>query len=164
MNVAVAAIIERDGEILLVHQQGSDDPEASWALPGGVVEDDEDLFTALAREVEEETGLHIISVDHLAFSAAFDESDLGKWIAFTFHVTVADGDTAPADPDDLIIDCCYQSTREALRLIQNELPWRMMREPLLAYILGDALPGSMWFYRHVDGSDELLQQLSPKGR
>ena len=35
-EIAAALIRRDDGAILLVCQQGSDDPEPAWALPGGV--------------------------------------------------------------------------------------------------------------------------------
>ena len=32
----VATVVEVGGEVLLVRQQGPDDPEPAWALPGAV--------------------------------------------------------------------------------------------------------------------------------
>ncbi|WP_343161219.1 NUDIX hydrolase [Halogeometricum sp. CBA1124] len=51
MDWGVAALVERDGEVLLVHQRDR------WVLPGGGVEDGESREEALVREVREETGL-----------------------------------------------------------------------------------------------------------
>ncbi|MFT9848336.1 NUDIX domain-containing protein [Aneurinibacillus sp. REN35] len=55
--VGVAAIIMRDGKILLGQRQGS--YEGQWCIPCGYVEWDEDVHDALRREFYEETGLTI---------------------------------------------------------------------------------------------------------
>lgn len=55
---AVAAIIMRDGEILLV-RRGAEPGIGKWSVPGGSVEIGERLEEALKREVREETGLEI---------------------------------------------------------------------------------------------------------
>ena len=57
-QLAVSASIFRDGKILLVrraHPPG----QGLYSLPGGRVEFGESLYTALVREVDEETGLRI---------------------------------------------------------------------------------------------------------
>ena len=55
---AVAAIIVRDDEILLV-KRGSQPAIGKWSIPGGSVEIGETLEEAVKREVMEETGLEI---------------------------------------------------------------------------------------------------------
>ncbi len=64
-NVRVSALIFRDGKILLIHRfrYGKE----YWTVPGGGVEDGEDIETALRREVLEETSLKLLS-----FTKAFD--------------------------------------------------------------------------------------------
>lgn len=61
---AVAAVIIRDGEILLV-KRAYEPSKGKWSIPGGSVEWGEPLVEALKREVREETGLEI-EVDGLA--------------------------------------------------------------------------------------------------
>ncbi len=65
---ALGTIFDDKGRVLLVHQtyKGS-----KWAWPGGIVEEDEAPWTAVVREVKEETGLEVevvrlISVYHVA--------------------------------------------------------------------------------------------------
>ncbi|MFH1145066.1 MAG: NUDIX hydrolase [Candidatus Eisenbacteria bacterium] len=56
--VAVDCIIRDDqGCVLLIRRLH---PPPGWALPGGFVEPDETLEQAVARELEEETGLRLI--------------------------------------------------------------------------------------------------------
>jgi 8-oxo-dGTP diphosphatase len=57
-QLAVSAAIFRDGKVLLVRRARSP-ARGFYSLPGGRVEFGESLHTALAREVDEETGLRI---------------------------------------------------------------------------------------------------------
>ena len=57
-GVGVAALIRDDrGRILLVHRTYSNDEP--WALPGGWLEGNEPIESALERELLEETGLRV---------------------------------------------------------------------------------------------------------
>lgn len=57
-QLAVSAVIFRDGKVLLVRRARSPG-NGFYSLPGGRVEYGESLHTALTREVDEETGLKI---------------------------------------------------------------------------------------------------------
>lgn len=57
-QLAVSAAIFRDGKVLLVRRARSP-AKGFYSLPGGRVEFGESLHQALAREVDEETGLSI---------------------------------------------------------------------------------------------------------
>ena len=57
-QLAVSAVIFRDGKILLVRRARSP-AKGFYSLPGGRVEFGESLHTALLREVDEETALKI---------------------------------------------------------------------------------------------------------
>jgi 8-oxo-dGTP diphosphatase len=57
-QLAVSAVIFRDGKVLLVRRARSPG-KGFYSLPGGRVEYGESLHAALAREVDEETGLKI---------------------------------------------------------------------------------------------------------
>ncbi len=61
---AVAALIF-DGDRVLVIQRGKPPGEGLWSLPGGKLEAGETLARAVAREVQEETGL-VVDVGPLA--------------------------------------------------------------------------------------------------
>lgn len=53
LDWGVGALVERDGELLLVRQ------DDRWMLPGGAVERGETHAEALVRELDEETGLAV---------------------------------------------------------------------------------------------------------
>ena len=57
-QLAVSAVIFREGKVLLVRRARSPG-KGFYSLPGGRVEYGESLHQALAREVDEETGLTI---------------------------------------------------------------------------------------------------------
>jgi 8-oxo-dGTP diphosphatase len=55
--VVARAIVESDGKVLLVRRASWDTMPGMWELPGGKVDRGEKVMKALARELEEETGL-----------------------------------------------------------------------------------------------------------
>lgn len=68
----MTAIIRRGDNILMISQQGPDDPKPGWSVPSGRVEPGELLHEALQREVLEETGLKITGPGHLAWLSQHD--------------------------------------------------------------------------------------------
>src|SRR5215470_7771664 len=55
-SVSVAGVVtDERGRVLLVRRADNDE----WEPPGGVVERDEDLLSALAREIHEESGYRV---------------------------------------------------------------------------------------------------------
>jgi 8-oxo-dGTP diphosphatase len=56
VQIGANAIVERDGSVLLV-KLNYGPRDGHWALPGGLVENDETPEQAVVRETEEETGL-----------------------------------------------------------------------------------------------------------
>ena len=67
IDVTVArALIESEGRVLLVRRARWDTLPGRWELPGGKVDRGEPLLEALAREVEEETGLMLAAARRLS--------------------------------------------------------------------------------------------------
>ena len=144
MSIVVVAMIRHGDEVLLVKQQGDNDTTPGWSVPGGVVEHGELLTDALKREVRGETGIEVLTVGPLEYVVNF-ESDGGNSIAMAFNVAEWRGTPKPDDPDGLVTDCHFVPLPEAIKLVQS-VPYRMMREPLLAYLNGDAVRGMLWEY------------------
>ncbi|CND11345.1 pyrimidine (deoxy)nucleoside triphosphate diphosphatase [Yersinia pseudotuberculosis] len=62
----VAAIIERDGKILLAQRDGQSDQAGLWEFPGGKVEAGETQPQALIRELAEELGIEATVAGYIA--------------------------------------------------------------------------------------------------
>jgi 8-oxo-dGTP diphosphatase len=61
MRTVVAAVIERGDRRLLIGQRRRNDTSPlKWEFPGGKVEQDETPELALARELQEELGAHLL--------------------------------------------------------------------------------------------------------
>ncbi|HEY1649076.1 MAG TPA: NUDIX hydrolase [Terracidiphilus sp.] len=60
--VGVGAIVVENGRVLLV-QRGREPLKVNWTLPGGVLEVGESLAAGVVREVLEETGLQVETVE-----------------------------------------------------------------------------------------------------
>ncbi len=58
----VDVVVIRDGRVLLIERMN---PPAGWALPGGFIDYGESAEAAAVRELEEETGLKVQSLDLL---------------------------------------------------------------------------------------------------
>lgn len=91
-EVAVGAIAVRDGSILLI-RRGNPPSAGRWSVPGGRVEWGESLAEALAREVEEETGL-VAEVGDLA--GVVERQYPGfHYVILDYFVTVTGGELRP---------------------------------------------------------------------
>lgn len=143
----VAAIIRNGSRVLLVQEQGIEDREPTWMLPGGRVEYGESPDLALRREIEEETGLTIEGTPTLAFSVEIDSQldDLvGRWRALTYACE-ASGTVEPADPEGLIRTAEWIELDDAVERLAA-VEW-YDAEPLRAYLDQREPEGRAWRYR-----------------
>ena len=157
--VIIAAGILRQGDkILLVEQQGKNDPTSSWALPGGFVEKGELVTETLIREIKEETGLGVIRIGKLAYFMQSDNrKDDYQTLVFVFEIPEFDGDIFINDPDDVVIKAAFLPKDEAIQKLEL-LPWQSMKEPLIEYLKNSSNPAHIWQYRKVK-DQELIRKI-----
>lgn len=84
--VGVAAMIFSDDSILLI-KRGNEPAKGRWGLPGGVVELGETVREAVAREVEEETGILVRPVELLDIFNNIIRDDEGR---IRFHYVLCE--------------------------------------------------------------------------
>ena len=91
-KLVVGAVIYKDSKFLLLERVPSDSMGGFVGIPSGTVEPGEDLLTALAREVQEETGLVVTSVLEYLGSFNWISSSGRKTRHFNFLVEVEKGE------------------------------------------------------------------------
>jgi 8-oxo-dGTP diphosphatase len=89
MTTDIAIFTIRDGrlEILLI-QRGNPPFQGKWALPGGLVEEDEDLDVCACRELEEETGVADVSLEQLHTFGAPRRDPRGRFVTVAYYTLV----------------------------------------------------------------------------
>jgi ADP-ribose pyrophosphatase YjhB (NUDIX family) len=93
LKVGAAAIIERDGQILLLRR--SEEPfKGSWGLPAGFVRWNESPEVAAIRETEEECGL-TVQVRSLLGVYYFEDDPRGNGILIVYRCQNDDGTPWP---------------------------------------------------------------------
>src|SRR5215211_8673084 len=97
-KLAVAALIVRDGRILLGKRGPGTRSPGKWSFPAGFVERGEQVETATAREVLEETGLEIEPGQLVGLF-----SEPGEMVVLAvYEATIRKPDAVPAAGDDLV--------------------------------------------------------------
>lgn len=135
-RLAVRAVILRDNRLLLVNAwKGSD---ALWCAPGGGVELHQPLTEALAREVEEETGLVVAVGNPCLVNEFHDPHGDFHQVDIYFRCTIRGGDPDGAwtDPEGIVTHRRWVTQEEmaTLRVKPDSLSavaWGDRNAPLL---------------------------------
>lgn len=98
--VGAGAVVQDGHGRLLVVQRGRAPARGRWSLPGGRVEAGEPAADAAAREVREETGLHVEVTSFLGFvEHIFDDHHI---VILDFLAVVTGGQLAAGDDADKV--------------------------------------------------------------
>jgi len=99
-DVVVLAGVVEDTRILLI-QRGNPPFAGSWALPGGFVEQGEQVAEAAPRELAEETGLRV-GAGSLELLGVYDTPgrDPRGWTVSVVYIARVPGESAVSGADD----------------------------------------------------------------
>ncbi len=149
-----SALIERDGQLLLVknvRQGGRED----WSTPGGVIDrDDNTILEGLAREVAEETGLRVTRWDGLVYEVVAVAHDLGWRMRCEVYLAGDfEGEVTIDDPDGIVVEADFYDPTHTHGLLIGCPAW--VREPISEWI------NERW--DHGDGSGSRRYEYAVRG-
>ncbi|WP_045454470.1 nucleotide triphosphate diphosphatase NUDT15 [Vibrio campbellii] len=98
VRVGVATIILRDGAVLLGERVGSHGAN-TWATPGGHLELGESIEDCAKREVLEETGLIVDSIEKFTFTNDIFEKEGKHYVTLFVVASSASGEPQVTEPD-----------------------------------------------------------------
>ncbi len=86
-DIVIFTIRDERLEVLLI-QRGNPPFQGQWALPGGLVEEDEDIDVCAHRELEEETGVSGVSLEQLHAFGKPDRDPRGRMVTVAYFTLV----------------------------------------------------------------------------
>jgi ADP-ribose pyrophosphatase YjhB (NUDIX family) len=125
LRLAAYAVCIEDERVLLARHESPTGPW-TWTLPGGRVEQGEDPFDTVRREVAEETGCvamveRLLGVDSRVIPAS--ESRLGmehQNVGIFYQARIVDGELRP-EPNDETVECAWTPITEIASVRRSSL-------------------------------------------
>jgi 8-oxo-dGTP diphosphatase len=150
VNYLIGAVIVRRGQSILLVHQVIESGEVGWSLPGGVIEEDENVRDGAIREVLEETGVSLAGqVMRLAYVVSYSRSEQNdRTKAFVFEVETAE-DVIMDNVDSDILSAEFAPMELALERL-GDFPLKVMVQPAIAFLTGEAPHGTSWSYAEDD--------------
>lgn len=151
VDAVVFGYTSREGLSVLLIKRSIAPFQGSWALPGGLVHDDETLEEAVQRELHEETGVAINYLEQLYSFGALQRDPRNRVVSIAYYGLVApDAFDLHADTDaqdvawfkiDELPDLAFDHT-EIIRVAQERLKGKMTYEPVGFELLDKKFPFS----------------------
>jgi len=98
VDVVLIKTLVHQSKLLLIKRK-KEPFQNAWALPGGFVEEHEDLETAAIRELSEETGIKILKADQLKAFGKPHRDPRGHMVSVAFFAFADENATAIAADD-----------------------------------------------------------------
>lgn len=111
-SVTVDIIIIKDGKVLLI-KRGGHPSLGKLAFPGGFLEMDEDIYTAAARELFEETSLKVCSLRQLSVKSEPNRDPRTRIVTVPFLADVLNPESLKAG-DDAMAASWYTVSRKSI--------------------------------------------------
>lgn len=98
VQVGVGVILVRHGRVLLGKRAGSHGA-GTWALPGGHLEYGESIEACARREVREETGLELRSIEPAPYTNDFMPGESRHYVTCFVHAHAGPGEPRILEPE-----------------------------------------------------------------
>jgi 8-oxo-dGTP diphosphatase len=98
---ADVVLLARPRHVLLI-QRGWEPFKGRWALPGGRVDNGEPTIMTVRRELFEETGLTVASLDLVGVYADPGRDPRGRYVTFAYGSTIGGIPPVPVASDDAV--------------------------------------------------------------
>ncbi len=143
VDCVVFGVDENDLKILLINR-GAEPYKGMWALPGDLVNPDEDLDTAARRVLKDLTGVQDVYLEQVETFGRVDRHPLGRVITIAYYALVKITDYK-LDPSSWAEDAEWHSVEqirelafdheEILKSCQSRLRQKLKSEPLAFNLL-----------------------------
>jgi 8-oxo-dGTP diphosphatase len=98
MYIVTAAVMLKDGKVLIAQRQAGSHMEFKWEFPGGKLEPDESPEECIVREIKEELDLDIQVIDiYKVVNFKYEEKDI---LLLCYHCKVLSGEGLPLECND----------------------------------------------------------------
>ncbi|XP_032681007.1 8-oxo-dGDP phosphatase NUDT18 isoform X1 [Odontomachus brunneus] len=151
--IVAAVVINDQGEMLMM-QEAKASCSGKWYLPAGRVEQNEDLFSAVKREVLEETGLVLAPTTLILVECAN-----GTWFRFVFTGDIIGGTLkTPDQANEESLQACWVRNINDLPLRSNDIIYLLDRGK--SYVLNKTVPQHPQLMPVIKSHAKLLLRLT----